>query len=190
MADLIYIISASLDGYVADEDGNFDWGQPSEEVHTFFNDFQRSVGTGLLGRRMYETMRVWDTFLLDDLPEIERGFAEAWQATDKIVYSSTLEAVSEPWTRLERKFDPDAIQAMKDAADRDLSIGGPGLAAEAIRAGLVDHYQLRVVPTIVGGGTSALPDAARVDLSLTRHVVSTTAPSYSTTASGKPTSGR
>ncbi len=166
MADLVYAISASLDGYIADESGNFDWAHPSEEVHAFFNDLQRSVGTFLCGRPMYETMRVWDTFDLDELPEVQREFAEAWRATDKVVYSSTLDGVSEPRTRLERTFDPEAVQAMKDEADHDLSIGGAGLAAEAIRAGLVDRYLLRVVPTIVGGGTSALPAAARVYLAL------------------------
>jgi dihydrofolate reductase len=166
MADLVYAISASLDGYIADANGNFDWGQPSDDAHAFFNDLQRSVGTFLCGRRMYETMRVWDTFVLDDLPEIPRDFAEAWRATDKVVYSSTLEEVPEPRTRLERTFDPAVVETMKHDADRDLSIGGAGLAAAAIRAGLVDRYLVRVVPTIVGGGTSALPDATRVDLAL------------------------
>jgi dihydrofolate reductase len=166
MANLIYAISASLDGYIADENGNFDWTEISEDAHAFFNDLQRSVGTFLCGRRMYETMRVWDTFVLDDLPEIAREFAEAWRATDKVVYSSTLDTVPEPRTRLDRTFDPEVVRTMKDNADRDLSIAGAGLAAEAIRAGLVDQYLLRLVPTIVGGGTSALPNAARVDLTL------------------------
>lgn len=166
MADLIYAISASLDGYIADEDGNFDWTQISDDAHAFFNDLQRSVGTFLCGRRMYETMRVWDELVLPDLPEVQREFAEAWRATDKVVYSSTLDAVPEPRTRLVRTFDPEVVRTMKDEADRDLSIAGAGLAAEAIRASLVDRYVLRVVPTIVGGGTSALPDAARVDLAL------------------------
>jgi len=166
MADLVYAISASLDGYIADENGNFDWTEPSEEAHAFFNELQRSVGTFLCGRHMYETMRVWDSFLLDDLTGVQLGFAEAWRDTDKVVYSSTLDAVSEPRTRLERTFDPEVVQTMKDKADRDLSIGGPSLAAQAIRAGLVDRYLLRIVPTIVGGGTSALPDGVRVDLAL------------------------
>ena len=166
MANLIYAINQSLDGYIVDENGNFDWSEPSKDAHAFFNDHQQSVGTSLLGRRMYETMRAWDTFDLDDLPKVQRGFAEAWRATDKVVYSSTLDAVPESRTRLERTFDPEMVQNMKDQADRDLSIGGAGLAAEAIRAGLVDRYVLRLVPTIVGGGTSALPDAARVDLAL------------------------
>ena len=116
---------------------------------------------------MYETMRVWDELLLDDLPEIQREFAEAWRATDKVVYSSTLDAVPEPRTRLERSFEPEAVRAMKGQADRDLAIAGAGLAAAAIRAGLVDRYGLRVIPAIVGGGTRALPEAARVDLALT-----------------------
>ena len=166
MANLIYAISASLDGYIADENGNFDWGQPPEDAHAFFNDLQGSVGTSLFGRRMYETMRVWDTFSLDDLSEVQREFAEAWRATDKVVYSTTLDAVSEPRTRLKGTFDPEVVERMKAEADRDLAIGGAGLAAEAIRAGLVDRYVLRLVPTIVGGGTRALPDAARVDLAL------------------------
>lgn len=166
MANLIYATTASLDGYIADENGNFDWAYPSDHVHAFFNDLQRSVGTFLCGRRMFETMRVWDSFILDDLSEVGRGFAEAWRDTDKVVYSSTLDAVSEPRTRLERTFDSEVVQTMKKNADRDLSIGGAGLAAEAIRAGLVDRYVLRLVPTIVGGGTRALPDAARVDLAL------------------------
>ncbi|MGA7270528.1 MAG: dihydrofolate reductase family protein [Acidimicrobiia bacterium] len=166
MADLIYAISASLDGFIADENGNFDWSYPSEDTHAFFNDLQRSVGTFLCGRRMYETMRVWDTLLLDDLPDVEREFAEAWRDTDKVVYSSTLDTVPEARTRMERTFDLEAVKNMKDNADRDLSIGGAGLAAEAIRAGLVDRYLLRLVPTIVGGGTSALPDATRIDLAL------------------------
>lgn len=166
MTNLIYLINTSLDGYIVDENGNFDWAQPSDDAHAFFNDHQRSVGTSLLGRRMYETMRVWDTFDLDDLPEVQREFAEAWRDTDKVVYSTTLDTVPEPRTRLERTFDADAVQRMKDEADRDLSIGGAGLAIEAIRASLVDRYGMRLIPTIVGGGTRALPDAARVDLTL------------------------
>ena len=166
MAELIYLINPSLDGYIADENGNFDWSEPSDDAHTFFNEFQRSVGTFLCGRRMYETMRVWDSLVIEDLPEVQRGFAEAWQETEKVVYSSTLETVSEPRTRLERTFDPEVVRAMKGEADRDLSIAGAGLATEAIRAGLVDRYIMRVVPAILGGGTRALPDAARVDLAL------------------------
>jgi dihydrofolate reductase len=166
MANLIYFINPSLDGYIADENGNFDWSDPSEDAHAFFNDLQRSVGTFLCGRRMYEALRVWDSFLLDDLPEVQREFAEAWRDTDKVVYSTTLDTVPEPRTRLERTFDTEVVQTLKDQADCDLQIGGASLAAEAIRAGLVDRYVLRLVPTIVGGGTRALPDAARVDLGL------------------------
>lgn len=167
MADLIYSTIASIDGYIADEDGNFDWAAPSEEVHAFANDLQRSVGTALCGRRMYDTMRVWDTLPLADLPAVQREFAELWRETDKVVYSSSLESVSAPRTRLERVFDPEAVRAMKAGAVRDLSVGGAGLAAEAIRGGLVDRYVLLLVPTIVGGGTRALPDGVRVDLTLT-----------------------
>jgi dihydrofolate reductase len=166
MAELIYLITASLDGYIADESGNFDWAAPSDDAHEFFNNFQRSVGTTLQGRRMYETMRVWDTRAVDDMPQVSQEFAEAWRDTDKIIYSSTLDAVSEPRTRLERRFDPQVVQTMKDSTDRDLAIAGPTLAREAIRAGLVDRYLLRVVPAIVGGGTSALPDNVRIDLTL------------------------
>jgi dihydrofolate reductase len=166
MAELTYAMITSLDGYIADENGTFDWARPSDELHAIFNDLQRSVGTCLQGRRMYETMRWWDSVAVAELPPIERGFAELWRDTDKIVYSSTLEAVAEPRTRLERTFAVDAIRTMKRTADRDLSIGGAGLAAHAILAGLVDRYVLAVVPTIVGAGTRALPDAARLQLTL------------------------
>ena len=166
MVDLVYVISASLDGYIADEKGNFDWGNPSDDAHAFFNDLQRSVGTYLQGRRMYETMRVWDTLQLDDLSGVQRGFAEAWFDTDKVVYSTTLHDVPEPRTRLEPTFDPETVRTMKTSADRNISIAGAGLAAVAIRAGLVDRFLLRLVPTIVGGGTPALPGGVRVDLTL------------------------
>jgi dihydrofolate reductase len=164
MADLIYFINTSLDGYIADEDGDFAWTDPSEDAYVFFRDFQRSIGTVLNGRRMYEMMRVWDEFDLDEMPAVQREFGEAWRASNKVVYSSTLEAVSGPRATLHRAFNPGTVQAMKDEADRDLSIAGPNLAAEAMRAGLVDRYLLRVIPTIVGGGTAALPDGVRVDL--------------------------
>jgi len=167
VADLVYAISASLDGYIADDEGGFDWGRPSDDAHRFFNDLQRSVGTLLCGRRLYETMRVWDVWKVEDLDEVQREFAEAWLDTDKIVYSTTLDDVPEPRTRLERTFDPRAIQTMKHDADRDLSIGGANLAGQAIRAGLVDRCALRVVPTVVGGGTRALPADARVKFALT-----------------------
>ena len=153
MADLIYAIIASLDGYIADEDGKFDWAAPSQELHAYFNDLQRSVGTELYGRRMYETMRVWGTLPLADLPPVEREFAELWRATDKVVYSSSWRCRPRVpgWSG---RSTPAAVRAMKAAAGRDLSIGGAALAAGAIRAGLVDRYALVLTPTIVGGGTA------------------------------------
>lgn len=166
MARLIYASIASLDGYVADEDGNFDWGEPDEEVHTLVNDLARPVGTSLLGRRMYEVLVVWDTLDLADQPPYIRDFAEIWRATDKVVFSSTLEAVSGERTRLEREFDPEAIRRMKASAEHDLSVGGPHLAAEAFRAGLVDECHLFLAPVVVGGGIRALPDGVRAGLEL------------------------
>ena len=164
MARLIYTSLASLDGYIADAKGNFDWAEPDEEVHAFVNDIDRSVGTYLLGRRMYEVLAVWDT-IQDDHPAIA-DFAAIWRSIDKIVYSSTLQSVSTARTRLERTFDPDAVAAMKASADRDLSIGGPTLAARAIAAGLVDVWNLFLSPVVVGGGTSAFPAGSSVELTL------------------------
>ena len=141
MAKLIYAALTSLDGYVADESGNFDWAAPDEEVHAFVNELMRPVGTQLLGRRMYDVLAVWDT--IDTGPgqaAVIRDFTEIWRASDKVVYSRTLGAVSTARTRLERDFDPEAVRALKGEADRDLTVGGPGLAAEALRAGLVDEY--------------------------------------------------
>jgi dihydrofolate reductase len=167
MAKLIYSVIASLDGYTADETGNFDWAAPDEEVHAFVNDLERRVGTYLYGRRMYETMVFWETaHTLADQPPVVQDFAGIWQAADKIVYSKTLETATSTRTRIERDFDPDAVRALKASAERDLTVGGPGLAAEAIRAGLVDEYQLFVTPIVVGGGTKALPDRVRVKLEL------------------------
>jgi dihydrofolate reductase len=164
---LIYTAIASLDGYVADADGNFDWSAPDEEVHAFVNELQRAAGTQLLGRRMYDVLAVWDT--IDTGPDqapVIREFAELWRATDKVVYSRTLESVSTARTRLERDFDPEAVRALKADADRDLTVGGPGLAEAALRAGLVDEVHLLLSPVVVGGGTSALPDGLRLDLTL------------------------
>jgi len=166
VARLIYSTLASLDGYVADEDGNFDWAAPNEEVHRFVNELERPVGTYLYGRRMYEVMRFWETAGGADQPAFARDYAEIWQAADKIVYSKTLESVSSARTRIERDFDPEAVRQLKETADRDLSVGGPGLAAQAIEAGLVDEYQLFVAPAVVGGGTGWLPDHVRLDLEL------------------------
>jgi dihydrofolate reductase len=167
MAKLIYSAIASLDGYVADEDGNFDWAVPDEEVHTFINDLERPVGTYLYGRRMYETMVGWETDLtLADRSPLMRDFAEIWQAADKIVYSKTLEAVSTARTRIERDFDPEAVRQMKALAGRDLIVGGPELAAQAFKAGLVDECHLFVAPMVVGGGKRSLPDNVRLKLEL------------------------
>ncbi len=167
MAKLIYSAITSLDGYVADVDGNFDWAAPDEEVHTFINDLQRSVGTYLYGRRMYEVMVGWETDpTLADQSPVMRDFAEIWQATDKIVYSKTLEAVSTARTRIERDFDPEAVRQMKALVGRDIIVGGPELAAQAFRVGLVDEYHLFVVPMVVGGGKRSLPNNVRLELEL------------------------
>jgi dihydrofolate reductase len=159
---LSYTAIASLDGYVADEDGRFDWSAPDEEVHAFVNDLERPIGTYLLGRRMYEVLAVWET-MEDDAPEM-RDYAQIWRAADKVVYSRTLEAVSSERTRIEREFDPEAVRRMK--AEGDVTIGGSELAAHAIRAGLVDELRLFVSPVVVGGGTPALPDRVRWELEL------------------------
>jgi dihydrofolate reductase len=167
VAKLIYSSIASLDGYTVDENGGFDWAAPSHEVHAFVNDIERPIGTYLYGRRMYETMRYWEDQGLDgDQPPVAQAFARIWQGADKVVYSRTLEAISTARTRLKNVFDPEEVQAMKAAASADLSIGGPHLAAEAMRAGLVDEYAVFVTPILVGGGTRALPDGMRVGLEL------------------------
>ena len=166
MAKLIYSAITSLDGYVADEDGNFEWAAPDEEVHAFVNELERPIGTHLYGRRMYEVMTAWETMQTVDEPPVMKDFAEIWQAANKIVYSTTLDAVSSARTRIERNFDADAVRQLKAASDSDLSIGGPGLAAHAIEAGLVDEYHLFLAPVVVGGGTQALPDGLRLSLEL------------------------
>jgi dihydrofolate reductase len=166
VAKLIYSALASLDGYVADENGNFDWAAPDEEVHRFVNDLERPVGTHLYGRRMYEVMAFWETAGGADQPPIVRDYAEIWRAADKIVYSKTLERVSSAKTRIERDFDPDAVRRLKATAERDLAVGGPGLAAQALEAGLVDELQLFLAPVVIGGGLRWLPDGARLDLEL------------------------
>ena len=167
MAKLIYTALTSLDGYIEDEDGRFDWAMPDPELHTFVNDLERPVGTYLYGRRIYETMAVWQTVGLEPgAPPEEVDYAEVWRAADKVVYSRTLDAVSTPRTRLERDFAPDAVRRMKDAADRDISVSGPGLALHAFRAGLVDEVHLFQFPIIVGGGKAGLPRGVRLDLEL------------------------
>jgi dihydrofolate reductase len=167
VAKLIYTSIASLDGYVADEKGNFDWAAPDEEVHAFVNELERSPGTHLYGRRMYETMVFWEnapTTGADESPGVD--YARIWRAADKIVYSTTLAAVSSAKTRLERAFDPDVVRNMKATAERDLTVGGPDLAGQALEAGLVDELQLFVVPFVVGGGNPSLPAGPRLRLEL------------------------
>ena len=159
--------STSLDGYIADEEGNFDWAAPAEEVHAFVNDLERPIGTYLYGRRMYEVMKFWETaHTLAGQPPFIRDYAQIWQAADKVVYSKTLQAVTSARTRLERKFDPEAVRQMKASAGRAISVGGPDLAAQAIRAGLVDEFHLFLTPIVVGGGSQAIPNDVRVTLEL------------------------
>lgn len=167
MGRLIYSAMQSLDGYAADASGKFDWAEPDESVHTFANQLQRPIATNLLGRRMYEVMSAWETLgTHDDEPAYIREFGELWRASDKVVYSTTLDSVSGARTRIERAFEPDVILRMKGELAGDISIGGPTLAAQAIAAGVVDEYQLFVVPVIVGGGTRCLPDGIRLNLQL------------------------
>lgn len=167
MARLTYVAITSLDGYVADEHGRFDWAEPDEEVHAFVNDLERQTGTYLLGRRMYDVLTYWENPPnLDEEPAVVRDFAGIWQAADKVVYSRTLKTASTARTRVEREFDPEAVRRMKASAERDLSVGGPELAALAIKAGLVDEIHLLLNAVIVGGGKQALPAGVRVDLEL------------------------
>ena len=166
MAKLTYAAIASLDGYVEDEEGKFDWAMPDEEMHAFVNDLERPVGTYLYGRRMYEVMRVWQTMPLDGEPAVVADYAALWRAAEKVVFSNSLTEVTTPKTRLEHGFDPAVIGALKESTSADISIGGPRLAAAAITAGLVDEFGLFVNPVIVGGGTKYLPDHVRLDLEL------------------------
>jgi dihydrofolate reductase len=167
MARLIYSAITSLDGYTADQDGNFDWAAPDQEVHAFVNDLERPVGTYLYGRRMYEVMVAWETDpTLAGQSPVLRDFAQLWQAADKIVYSKTLDTASSARTRIERAFDPEAVRQLKAAAGPDLSVGGPDLAGQAIKAGLVDEFHLFVVPVVVGGGHQSLPNHVRLRLDL------------------------
>jgi dihydrofolate reductase len=167
VAKLIYSAIASLDGFVADEEGKFDWGEPDEEVHSFINDLEREVGTYLYGRRMYEVMVAWEDMDTHDQPAHMRDFAEIWRGADKVVYSKTLDTATTPRTRIERTFDPEVVQRMKASAERDLSVGGPELAAHAFRAGLVDECHLFFAPIVVGGGKRSLPNDVRLKLELT-----------------------
>lgn len=167
MAKLVYASIMSLDGYIEDLNGRFDWAEPDDEVHAFVNDLERSVGTYLFGRRMYETMAAWETDpTLAAQSALMADFAQIWQAADKIVYSTTLETAWTARTQLERTFDPAAIRGLKAAATRDLSVGGPNLAAHAFKAGLVDECHLMVCPVVLGGGKRSLPLDARLDLDL------------------------
>lgn len=168
MGTLIYSAIASLDGYVEDRSGGFDWAAPDAEVHAFVNDLERPIGTYLYGRRMYETMTYWETAGLDgdEHEPVEADYAAIWRAADKIVFSRTLDAPSTERTRIDRDFDPAAIEELKRSSDRDLSVGGAELAGQAISAGLVDECQLLLCPVLVGGGKRALPDDVRVDLEL------------------------
>lgn len=167
MARLVYSAITSLDGYVADESGRFDWAEPDETVHSFITDLTRSAGTHLYGRRTYEVMTAWETMDTDPgMPEYIRDFARVWKAADKIVYSRTLEAAPTARTRIERRFDPTEVQKLASVSEGDILIGGPTLAAAAIAAGIVDEYQVFVTPVVVGGGLRFLPDHVRMDLAL------------------------
>ena len=168
MAPLVYAALASLDGFVADERGEWGWAKPDEEVHTAVNELERGIGTYLYGRRMYEVLAAWETIGTggDEHAPYILDYAEIWRASDKVVYSRTLEEPISARTRIERRFDPDAVRAMKEEATSALSIGGADLAAQALAAGLVDELHLFLAPAIVGGGTRALPDGVRLDLEL------------------------
>ena len=167
MARLLYMAITSLDGYVADDKGDYGWAMPDDEVFAFVNDFERPVGTYLYGRRLYEEMTGWETaHTQPGQAPLMLDFARIWQAADKIVYSRSLPAVSTARTWLERRFDPDAVRQLKAQADRDLTVGGPELAGQALKAGLVDEVHLLVCPVVVGGGKRALPAGARLRLEL------------------------
>jgi dihydrofolate reductase len=173
MGKLVYSAITSLDGYINDEDGRFEWAAPDDELHAFVNEMERPIGTYLYGRRMYETMAVWgDADFVEGKPPLILDYAGIWQAADKIVYSRTLEAVSTERTRLEREFDADAVRALKEQSEADLSVGGSGLAGEALRAGLVDQCDLFLHPIVVGGGTPSLPPALRLELLAERRFAS------------------
>jgi dihydrofolate reductase len=168
MGKLIYSVITSLDGYVADEGGNFDWAEPDEEVHRFVNDLERPVGTYLYGRKMYEVMQFWETAPTTTAkdPSAMADYADVWKGADKVVYSTTLTAATTERTRVERSFDAEGVRKMKESATRDISVGGPHLAVHAIEAGLVDEIHMFLNPIVVGGGNAALPDGVVVKLEL------------------------
>ena len=164
MAKLVYSSLASLDGYVADADGDFRWASPDAEVHEAVNEHERGIGTYLYGRRMYEVLVAWETADFED--PVLREYAGIWRDADKVVYSRTLEEVASARTRVEREFDAAAVRELKASSDRDLSVGGPELAAQALRARLVDELHLFLAPVVVGGGKRCLPEGVRADLEL------------------------
>jgi dihydrofolate reductase len=167
MAKLIYAINSSLDGYIEDNDGNFDWGQPSEDLHAFFNDLLRPIGTHLYGRAMYDVMAYWETALsIPGGAPVEYEFARIWQAAEKIVYSTTLGSVSTARTRIERAFHPETIREWKTTSAHDMSIGGAHLAAQGFQSGLIDEYHVLIHPLVLGGGKPALPRNIRLQLEL------------------------
>lgn len=168
MARLVYSFLASLDGYVEDTGGGFGWAAPGEDAHAFVNELEAGVGTHLYGRRMYETMAVWETDpAFAEGSAVTRDYAAIWQAAEKVVYSTTLAEVATSKTRIERRFDPEQVRALKAAAGSDLSIGGAELAGQALAAGLLDECHAFLAPVVVGGGKRALPDGVRLDLELT-----------------------
>jgi dihydrofolate reductase len=167
MAKLIYSAIASLDGFTADQNGNFDWAAPGEDVHAFINDLERPVGTFLYGRRMYETMAVWETDpTLAAQSEVMADFAQIWQAANKIVFSKALQRASTARTRIERDFDPETVRQIKTSAGSDLTVGGPHLAAQAFKAGLVDECHIFIAPIVVGSGKQALAHGLRLEIEL------------------------
>lgn len=167
MGRLVSFITTSLDGYVNDVEGRFDFATPSDEVHAFVNEHLAGARTEVYGRRLYETMKVWEDWDVSDEPEPVREFSEFWKGIDKVVYSTTLDSVDTSRTRLERRFDPVELRAFADASEHDVSIGGPTLLAEALRAGIVDELSFAIAPVAIGGGTRALPEGIRLDLELT-----------------------
>lgn len=168
MAKLIYSAITSLDGYIEDDEGKFDWSAPDEEVHAFVNDLERPIGTYLYGRRMYETMVFWETASEHraDEPSVFWDYAGIWRAAEKIVYSRALQTVSSARTRIEREFDRDAVRRLKQSSGANIAIGGAELAGQAIGAGLVDECHLFLCPIVVGGGKRALADNVRAQLEL------------------------
>lgn len=171
MAKLIYVTNTSVDGYIEDEAGRFDWTPTDDELFAFITDLVRPLGTYLYGRRLYQSMALWETDpRLAAGSELRTDFANVWQGADKVVYSTSLTSVATARTRLEHTFDPDAVRAMKASASRDLMVGGAQLAARAFDAGLVEECHLFIRPVVVGGGKPALPGGMRADLDLLEEV--------------------